>query len=441
MSQRFDLGALDQVHFGRGQTRSFEQIDEPNEKRLLVRVPDPWMSSRHARIHRQGARFMFTDERSTNGSVINGVPTASAELADGDIIELGQTFFLFRAGLKTTEAEPDVLDAMDIDAPIGMMSLIPELSKQFTDLAQIIKSETPVIIVGPSGTGKEVIARAAHSLSQRSGRFVAVNCGGLPKTAVENELFGHKKGAFSGANEDRDGLIMAANGGTLFLDEVSDLPVTSQAALLRVLQEREVTPVGANTPIPVDFRLICSTHRDVERLVMRGGFREDLYARIFGFMLQLPTLRERMEDLGLLIGTLLEELRAGFERVSLSAEAARALLAYHWPRNIRELRTSLQAALALSGSSHIELTHLMAPVRKSLESPSGADAPPARGLAAGMAGQLSDEQAERRHQIIELLRVHQGNISAVARAMGKVRSQVQRWIKRYGIDPESYRSS
>ena len=436
LSQRFDLGGVHLVRFGRGNARSFECVDRPGEKQLLLRIPDPWMSSRHAVIERRGARFLFTDQGSTNGSVINGTPTTSAELADGDVIELGQTFFLFRAALPTSDLEPEILEAADLDRPTGMTSLVPALSKQFDDLAQIVKSETPVIIMGASGSGKEVIARAAHTLSQRPGRFVAVNCGSLPRVSVETELFGHKRGAFAGAEQDREGLIMAANGGTLFLDEVSDLPLASQAALLRVLQEREVVPVGATTPVPVDFRLVCSTHRDVERLVARGSFREDLYARIFGFMLQLPTLRERVEDLGLLIGTLLEELAPQLERPSLSAEAARALLAYHWPRNIRELRTSLQAALALAGGPHIELAHLVEPVRRAVAGPIALGA---RVAPTSAETSLNDEQAERRQRIIELLQLHRGNISAVARSMGKVRSQVQRWIKRYGLDPESYR--
>lgn len=348
LSLRFDLNSIERVEFGRGQRRSFERIDTGDVGRLVLRVPDPWMSSRHALIERRGPRWVFSDRRSTNGSVLNGNPIDEADLADGDIIELGQTFFLFRSELLVDLIEPEVVDAKDLDPASGMASLLPSLAKQFADLGQIINSETPVLIVGASGTGKGVVAKAAHALSQRQGKFVTINCVALPANAMLREL-------------------LTADGGTLLLDEVADLSLECQALLLRVLQERAITPSDGTEPVPVDFRLVCTTQHDIEVLVAKGEFREDLFARIFGFVLELPPLCQRMEDFGMLLGSLLDELYADQEQVSISVDAARALLGYTWPRNTRELRTCLQAAIALSGGTRIDLAHLLAPVRMGLQ--------------------------------------------------------------------------
>ncbi|MCG8422313.1 MAG: sigma 54-interacting transcriptional regulator [Proteobacteria bacterium] len=442
LSARYSLAEVDEVVIGRGKTRSVERRAEDGIRRLIVRVPDPWMSSTHARIQRRATLCTFADENSTNGSVINGAPASSVTLKDNDIIELGQTFFLYRSSVRTTKQEPPYLDASEITAPEGLLSLIPTLAQRFAELAQVVKSNTSVVILGQSGTGKEVIAKASHKLSGRAGSFVAVNCGALPDSLVESEFFGHKKGAFSGASDDRRGLVLAADRGTLFLDEIGDLPLNSQAALLRVLQEREVTPVGATSPIPVDFRLVCATHRNMEALVEDGSFREDLLARLAGFIIDMPSLDQRKEDMGILIGVLLGKLneeRDSTAEIALSNDVARALLAYNWPRNIRELRTCLQTAIALAGNRMVELDHLGPTVRQALDEQHSQDRE-ATPTGRDSRQPLSPEQEHRRAQLIQLLREHQGNISAVARAMGKVRSQVQRWIKRYGLDAESFRT-
>ncbi len=394
------------------------------------------MSSEHARIIRKGSRFVFCDNQSTNGSLLDGVAVSETKLTDGDVLELGQTFFLFRASFVMSEAERESVDAADLDAPRGMVSLLPSLASEFANLARVVDTETPVLITGASGTGKEVIARSAHALSNRKGKFVVVDCTALPKDSAENVLFGHKRGAFSGADEDRIGMIETADGGTLFLDEICDLPLESQRVLLRVLQEREVVPIGATSPVPVDFRLLCSTQRDIEQRVARSLFREDLYARIFGFALKLPPLSARLEDMGILLSSLIGELCEQPDSASVSAEAARALLTYHWPRNIRELRTCLQTALALATDHRIELAHLMAPVRKALQQTITGD--PLSDSDQGKAP-LNEEQKQRRQLLDKLLAEHHGNISAVARSMGKVRSKVQRWIRRYDLHPDSYR--
>lgn len=439
LSARYSLGEVDEVVLGRGKTRSIHREVVDGIRRMIVRVPDPWMSSMHARIERRYAtQFILADTNSTNGTMVNGIEIETRTLQDGDIIELGQTFFLFRAAVLTTDVDVQDLDAANLGGPEGLKSLLPSLAFRFFQLTQVVQSSMSVVILGPTGTGKEVVARAVHDLSGRTGAFVPVNCGALPHSLVESQFFGHRKGAFSGATEDREGLVVAAHRGTLFLDEIGDLPLSSQAALLRVLQEREVTPVGAIKPMPVDFRLVCATHRDMEDLVDRGVFREDLLARLSGFVMELPPLRERKEDLGVLMAHVLRRLvtdRA--QDIVFHNKALRALLFYDWPRNIRELYTCLEPAIALAARGIIEVEHLSEPVRRAFDNPVVrrtvsrpriVEAPP-----------LSEEAADRRERLIQLLREHSGNVSAVARSMGKARSQVQRWLKRYGLDATVFR--
>jgi transcriptional regulator with PAS, ATPase and Fis domain len=286
----------------------------------------------------------------------------------------------------------------------------------------------PVVLGGETGSGKEVLASLIHSLSRRPGAFQAVNCGALSPTLLESELFGYRKGAFSGADEDRPGLVRSADRGTLFLDEFADLPLPAQASLLRVLQESEVVPVGGTRPVRVDLRVVVASHRDLEELVRREALRADLLARVSGFTLKLPALRERREDLGLLVAALLRRADAAkAPEVSFSPDAARALLLYSWPRNIRELERTLGAALALC-EGRIELRHLSPALR---EAPAAEEPRPAL--------PLSDEDQALRARLLELLREHRGNVSAVAQAMDKFRNQVQRWLKRFELDPADYR--
>ena len=441
MSVRYRLSNIEEVVIGRGKARTFKFLGS----QLTLEVPDLWMSSVHARLKRRGDRFVFQDAKSTNGSMVNGATVNSIDLQDGDILELGQTFFLFRPNLLSSRAETDDIVEANPQTPSGLRSLVPALSQRFDLLSRVVESDAAIVINGPSGTGKEVTAKTIHELSQRSGDFIAVNCGGLPDNLTESEFFGYKKGAFSGATHDHPGLVQAANKGTLFLDEIGDLPLASQAVLLRVLQEREVRPVGSTKPVPVDFRLLCATHRNMEDLIARGDFRDDLYARLSGFRLQLPPLRERLEDIGILIATLLRDLGNGMVNVKFSNEALRALIAYPWPRNVRELRAYLQTAMALAIDESLELEYFPDTVRAVLDE-DGIPKPTRQPDDSSSddntddALELTEEQEQRRQELIELLREHQGNISAVARTMGKARSQIQRWLRRYRIDADSFKA-
>jgi DNA-binding NtrC family response regulator len=301
------------------------------------------------------------------------------------------------------------------DAPL--VTVRPDLEARMSELARAATSLVPLVILGESGTGKELLARAVHRLSRRPGPLVAVNCGAIAATLVESELFGHVKGAFSGALADHPGLVRASDGGTLFLDEVGELSPAAQVALLRTLQDHEVRPVGAVKAVAVDLRVVCATHRELSSLVAEQRFRADLLARLSGFTMCLPPLRERIEELGTMVATILAEAAP---QATLSRAAARRLIAHPWPLNTRELAQRLTTA-ALLGSGQIELEHLRLDTAAPVDSGS-----PASEV-------LSPEDAARRAQLIDLLSKHRGNVSAVAREMGKERVQIRRWLKRYRI--------
>jgi transcriptional regulator with PAS, ATPase and Fis domain len=384
------------------------------------------MSSRHARIEPSFGRWVLTDTESKNGTIVDGHTTKRAVLTDGSLIELGHTLFIFFERLPI-EAEADqLLELVPKDGSCGTITLMPSWQSELSRLRQIASSEIPMLIEGESGVGKEVIAREIHGLSGRKGAFVPVNCGALPDNLVESELFGYKKGAFSGAQTDHDGLVRAANGGTLFLDEIGDLPASSQAALLRVLQEREVMPVGGTRPVEIDLRVVAATHRDLDDMVADGSFRHDLFARLAGFRVTVPTLNQRRTDLGLLVGALHQRLFAD-DHPGFDIDAARLLLRYPWPLNVRELEQALATAQVLSGVELVRGEHLPDSVRTGR--PPGAPRPVV----------LSEVDQKVRDQVVAALREHQGNVSAVARALDKDRKQIQRWIKRFGLDPGTYR--
>jgi DNA-binding NtrC family response regulator len=399
---------------------------------LRVAVEDGWMSGRHLALERTDGSWRMRDDGSKNGSFINGRPATEAALVDGDVIEAGSTLFLFRDRVRrgAREAPDQVGSAAGVHPALATLN--PELARALSRLPKLAASGVAVVIGGETGTGKELTARALHDLASRPGPFLAVNCGALPEGLIEAELFGARRGAYSGASEDRVGLVRAAHGGTLFLDEVAELPAGSQVKLLRFLQEGEVTPLGATQPIPVDVRILAASHCSLPELVEAGRFRADLYARLAGAHVALRALRERREDLGLLIAALLVRVAGGEDAaraITLEREAARALFLYGWPLNVRELEQALRAACALAPGGRIRLGQLPEAVR-------GVAA--ARGKGGADATTAGAELALR-DQLVHLLTEHRGNVSAVARSIGKARVQVRRWCRRFGLDPEAYR--
>ncbi|HYE73864.1 MAG TPA: sigma-54 dependent transcriptional regulator, partial [Blastocatellia bacterium] len=292
----------------------------------------------------------------------------------------------------------------------------------FRLIERIAATSSSVLIQGESGTGKELIARAIHYNSPRAdGPFVAINCGAIPETLLESELFGYVKGAFTGANTNKQGLLRVANGGTLFLDEVSEMPASLQVKLLRALQEREVMPLGATRPLAFDARIIAATNRNLEEEAHSGGFREDLYYRLSVIAFTVPPLRERREDIPLLVryfvGKYSRELGVSEKRVT--DEAMQRLISYSWRGNVRELQNAIERAVALS-DGEIELSHLPNKIR---ETPTAI-----RDLTAQT---LTLDELEKRYIIETLDRLNDDKTRA-AELLGIDLSTLYRKLKRYG---------
>jgi transcriptional regulator with AAA-type ATPase domain len=413
---RFCLAGADEVTIGRASALTVGRID----RALRIGLPDGRMSAQHVRLQLVLGTWVAEDLRSKNGTLLDGRRIAREQLADQALLELGHTFLLFRETLPLPGG-PATLDGRGLQsAEPGLATLLPALASELERLETVARSRIPVLLRGESGTGKELLAAAIHRLSGRPGAFQAVNCGAIAATLVESELFGHRRGAFSGAVDDHLGVIRGADRGTLLLDEIGDLTLPAQAALLRVLQEEEVLPVGATRPLKVDLRVVAATNHDLDALVAQNRFRADLLGRISGYACTLPPLRERREDFALLVAALLEKVSAP-HHLGFSPDAARALLRHPWPLNIRELEQCLSSAAVLSRDERVELEDL----------PECLGAPPAP--------RPPDEQElKRRDELLGLLREHEGNVTSVARAMGKARTQVQRWLRRYAIDPLSF---
>lgn len=255
-------------------------------------------------------------------------------------------------------------DSLEYKLLIGQSLPIQQLR---VTLKKIARSQAPVFITGESGTGKEVIANLVHRLSNRSeGPFIAINCGAIPTELMESELFGHKKGSFTGATQDKQGLIQSAHGGSLFLDEIAELPLSMQVKLLRAVQEKRIRPLGSDTEIDVDFRVISASHQDLDALVQQGKFRQDLYFRIHVMDLVLPPLRERGQDILILAEHFIQKICQEWDIPvkPLSGRSKEFLLGQYYPGNVRELRNIIERAITLSDEDRIDLQHLQsAPLR------------------------------------------------------------------------------
>jgi DNA-binding NtrC family response regulator len=426
---RYALGDVDEVLVGRGSSRraTLQKID--GVRRLVVTIPSRSMSATHARFERTKEGWVLEDARSTNGSIVNGARVNRAVLREGDVIELGHTIFLLRAALPKPPGTLPILDTEETPATdAALATLHPGLSREFETLARFAGSKLGILLLGETGTGKEVTSRAIHRLSGRSGPFVAANCGALPSNLVESLLFGHVRGAFSGAVRDEPGLFRSADGGTLLLDEIGDLPLAAQPALLRVLQESEVVPVGAARPIAIDVRLIAATHRSLDRLAQDQRFRPDLLARLDGYRFSLPNLRERREDMGLLVASVLAAAGAD-ANLAIAPDAVAALVAHRWPFNVRELVQVLNRALVLTEGRVM--------TRDNLSSVLSADEGPPVDDRASLVG--SPAELEQRRELIDSLERHGGNVARAARAMGTSRMQVHRMLRRFGLDVTAFR--
>jgi DNA-binding NtrC family response regulator len=312
----------------------------------------------------------------------------------------------------------------------------PQMIEIYKTIGAVAPTRTPVLIRGETGTGKELIARAIHYNSDRAAEpFVAVNCTALPEALLESELFGHVRGAFTGATHDRRGRFELAGGGTLFLDEIGDTGPGFQAKLLRVLQEREFEPLGSERTRRTDARVVAATHRDLEEGVRDGSFREDLYFRLRVIELRVPPLRERRADIPLLARHLLDRIGAELHRrLELTRDVEDALRAYHWPGNVRELENALTRAAVLARGSSIALEHLALG-----DAGAHAGSPAAAGAAHAQAGPESRSLAEvERGHIVAILQATGGNKRRTARVLRVTRPRLDRLIARHGIMVSEY---
>ena len=386
------------IALGRAQTL-FIGRDAPGG----LTVADERMSKVHLLLVSARGAIECADSSSTNGTFVNGLQVKQSALRHGDVIRAGNTLFSI-----VTE---DPMRELAERAGAAASSLLP------------------VLLLGETGTGKEVAARSIHDRSGRRGQFVPLNCATLPRDLASAELFGHVRGAFSGAQAARLGLFRAAEGGTLFLDEIGDLPLDLQPALLRALEERKVRPIGAEQETPVDVRVIAATHVDLEAEVARERFRADLFARLAHVVLRIPPLRERRAEI-------LKLAREFSPKVRFSTNAAEALLISPFPFNVRELRALVEAsALYAKDDGSVRLRDIQDRI------------PAAAALVRKRTGSLPAPRpdagqhplAERRERLLALFEAHGGNVSKVAGELGKPRAQVYRWLRALGLDAKDFR--
>ncbi|MBL8785549.1 MAG: sigma 54-interacting transcriptional regulator [Deltaproteobacteria bacterium] len=430
--------------YSQGLARAGEQVALGRRAALLLgrdeplfpggALRDPRMSGRHAALAAASGGWTLVDRGSKNGTFVNGKRVVEHALAPGDLLRVGSTFLVF-APVSTGPARPH-----DSDGLVGVSAAMAAVRDS---AALVASTDQTVLLLGESGSGKEVLAAEVHRRSGRPGPFLAVNCASLRGELLESELFGHIRGAFTGAQRAHDGLFLRAAQGTVFLDEVGELDEAAQARLLRVLEARTVRPVGASVEVPIDARVIAATNREVAELVRQKRLRADLYARLARWTITLPPLRERREDLGVLVRALLARRAPGRTQavapastldappgLDLSAELMAALCEHPWPLNVRGLVNVIEAArIAQPGVTRLELVpHVVSALAAQAD------------LAPDVAPAVPSEAPPRGpDELVPVLERHRGNVAAAARELGLTRQSLYRLIERLGIDPERYR--
>ncbi|MBA3452026.1 MAG: sigma 54-interacting transcriptional regulator [Deltaproteobacteria bacterium] len=383
-----------------------------------LHVDSPRLSRQHAVLH-VGETLRIEDLGSANGTRVGDRHLRRGEIIDlapGEVVELGPVMFVVQrtGGDAPRWTPPTIPSATSRGEPVlpatGPMAHLMRL------VERVAAGTINVLVIGETGTGKELVGERIHTLSpRRAGPLVRLNCAAFPETLLESELFGHERGAFTGADRAKQGLLESAHGGTVFLDEIGDMPLSLQAKLLRVLEAREVLPVGAVRPRPIDVRFIAATHQDLVAASQRGSFRADLYYRLNGVTLVLPPLRERAHEIEALARTFIERATHAAQRapLALSARALALLLAHRWPGNVRELRNVIERAVLMCDGRSIEPEHV------TIES---VTAPPAAAAASAVPGDLRRDVKElEREAVIAALEQTRGNQTEAARLLGMSR--------------------
>jgi DNA-binding NtrC family response regulator len=386
-----------------------------------IYLADGAMSRAHAALRKHHGQLSVDDLGSRNGTFVNGQRTSGSTAArSGDLLRCGSSLLLVVDDVVAFKGwrQPNAVDHQD------QLLGGPSIARLRRELEAFSSSTLEVLLFGESGTGKELAAREIHRLSGRRGAFVAINCAAIPESLFESEIFGVARGAFTGAEQDRPGAFRRAHGGTLFLDELVELPPQQQAKLLRAVEQHQIVPVGASSPVPIDVRCVAATHGDLSVEVERGRFRADLYHRLRGAVVRLPALREHREDIPLLVDRALPPVRfvgARGTRPSFGAAAMEALLCYRWPGNVRELLRCCEEALlraGAEGAERVALRHL----RAELQPSSSTDA---------------DPLAELKRALAE----HGGNVSRAAKALAMHRARVYTLLRENGLRAEDFRYS
>ncbi|WP_224365961.1 sigma 54-interacting transcriptional regulator [Hyalangium versicolor] len=424
--RRYQLLVVDGPDVGRAVALGSEPVRVGTREGCALRLTDPRVSGEHLEVRVEGTDFVVRDLESRNGTLYEGSKLREVRAPPGATFKLGRTFLRIQPESQPWQVAPSQARRFGelVGESLGMREL-------FAVLERVASSDATVLLQGETGTGKELAARSLHEASgRRKGPFVAVDCGALPEGLVESELFGHVKGAFTGALAARSGAFVRAHGGTLFLDELAGIPPPVQARLLRVLEERKVRPVGGDAEQRADVRVVAASREDLSLSVAEGTFRSDLYYRLAVVPLVLPPLRQRREDLPLLIAEILR--RRGFEPGPVRGPALELLSGHAWPGNVRELRNVLERALALGPGAHSfeELRPSLQPVGAGPELPLRTDLPFAE------AKQAVIDSFERHYLRDVLARAH-GNLSEAARQAGVDRKHFRTLARRHGLLPSA----
>jgi DNA-binding NtrC family response regulator len=396
-----------------------------------VVLADPAVSGRHATVVPVGSGFEVKDLESRNGTWLDGVALTQATVPAGAMLRLGTTLVHLLPAEEAVEVPPS--ENHSFGAMVGE-SLA--MRRVYAILERASRSNAPILLLGESGTGKELAARAVHDHSpRRSGPFVVFDCGAASESLIESELFGHKRGAFTGAHADRAGAFALAHQGTLFLDEIGDLPLAMQPKLLRMLERGEVTPLGARRSETYDVRFVAATHRDLWAEVGRGAFRGDLFYRLAVVEVHLPALRQRIEDIAGLVATFLRAGGASAE--GIAGPALDRLRSYAWPGNVRELRNVVTRGVALAppGARFVELPILLRPVANAEPEPLARADIPYHDAKDALLARFD------RDYLGDLLKRSGDNLAQAARTAGLERKYLYRVLERAGMLPSRGKDS
>lgn len=390
---------------------------EPWHTTPILLPQDPRASRQHASLRSVDGRVIVTDHGSKHGTWVNGVLIESRQLSDGDLLRVGDSLLVFRDEVdRAAESRP---------APRGFVAESSPMRTLLCFLDQLAARTEPVLLVGETGTGKEVLAKYLHERSQRSGPLLALNCATLSPDLADSELFGHQQGAFTGAKRSHDGFFRDAKAGTLFLDEVGELPLSVQSKLLRALAERKITPVGTTQELAYSARVIAATNRNLELELERGGFRADLLARLSAFRVELPPLRKRREDI---LPILLSQFT---NRPAITCALAQALLLYRWPLNVRELiNLATFLKTRYPDDALLDLPHVDSHISSSFSMGTVAN----RSVAAHDGADPAGSPPIARAALVQLLAKHDGVVARVAADVGRSPRQVRRWMASYHVE-------